>query len=224
MKESSLNPPTENSGTNAQDTTHYRVDTLGPICYDDMKIPVDTFMGTETRSNTATDFEKLPEGPPCQLIDGELLMTPSPSYEHQNLVLEIATSLREFVRTRNLGSVVTAPMDVYLTESYVYQPDIMFISSERQHIIHEKIKGAPDIIVEVLSPSNASYDLGHKKEVYGQSGVKEYWIVDPVEKSIEVCLNREHEFALREKTQNEGVVRSSILTGFSLQIGELFSS
>lgn len=179
-------------------------------------------MSTETRTYTAMEFEKLPEGPPCQLIDGELVMTPSPTFNHQEIVLHIASSLRDFVRTRKLGSVVVAPMDVYLGEWDVYQPDVIYISNRRRNIIHQRIKGAPDLVVEVLSPSNAHYDLSHKKNIYEKSVVLEYWIVDPAGQSIDLLVNRDGKFIAEVRAKGHGTIRSMILPDYSLSLEELF--
>jgi Uma2 family endonuclease len=120
-------------------------------------------------------FEGLPEGTLCQLINNNIIMSPSPLYEHQKISNQIAFQLTGFVNERSLGEVVTAPMDVYLGARNIYQPDILFISKERLNIIKEgKIKGAPDLIIEILSPATARYDLEEKKAVCEQYRVKEY--------------------------------------------------
>lgn len=180
-------------------------------------------MITATKKYTSRDYEQLPEGAPYQLIAGELVMTPSPVFSHQKIVLKLAAQLMEFVSQRKLGDVVTAPMDVYLSETDVYQPDIIYISHERSQIIHERIKGAPDLVMEVLSPSNAYYDLVQKKQVYESAWVKEYWIIDPVEKTIEVYENGETGFKLLAKAKSNGFVSSNVVPGFSLEVGSLFS-
>lgn len=134
---------------------------------------------------TYEDYEKLPEGAPYQLIGGELIMTPSPVPYHQIILRRIGFELVKFVEERRLGEVIYAPMDVYLSKTETYQPDIIFISNERLNIIGEKkIEAAPDLVMEILLESTAYYDLRHKKRVYESSGVKEYWIIDPMEKSM----------------------------------------
>jgi len=168
------------------------------------------------------EFERLPEGPPCQLIDGELVMTPSATFDHQAIVLRIASRILAFVSANQLGHVTMAPMDVYLTDTDVYQPDIIFISKDREDIIHDRIKGAPDLVVEVLSPSNARYDLVHKKKVYEQSGIREYWIVFPEEQKVEVLVKRDNRFAHGDSATRPGIVQSLILPGFTVNLDELF--
>jgi Uma2 family endonuclease len=179
-------------------------------------------MLTTTKKHTYLDYDQLPEGAPYQLIDGELTMSPSPTFYHQKVMLRLAVLIERFVEEQNLGEVVTAPMDVYLSETEVYQPDIIYISNERRHIIHEKIRGVPDLIVEVLSPSNAYYDLVHKKNNYESVGVREYWLIDPQEKIVEVYENREKGFRLFAKAKGSGDVSSKVLHGFSVGLDEIF--
>lgn len=179
-------------------------------------------MITATEKRTYLDYENLPEGAPYQLIDGELVMTPSPTFDHQKIVKKLAFQLSRHVEGHQLGEVVFAPMDVYLSETEVYQPDIIFISNERKHIIHDRIKGAPDLIIEVLSPSNAYYDLVHKKNVYEATGVREYWIADPQERTVEVLENIGNEFRPHAKARGSGKVVSKILAGFELDLADLF--
>jgi len=173
---------------------------------------------------TYADYEKLPEGSPYQLIGGELIMTPAPIPYHQIVKNNIQFEMSVFVRDKNLGIVLDAPIDVYLSATETYQPDIIFISKERLNIIGEKkIEGAPDIVIEILSPSTAYYDLRHKKRVYEKSGVKEYWIVDPMEKSLELFENLNNEFKLFSKAQNKGLVKSKLLEGFSVETEKVFA-
>ena len=169
------------------------------------------------RDYTYADYEKLPEGAPYQLIGGNLVKEPAPVPYHQILSKRIALELATFVEKNGLGEVLYAPTDVYFSEKEVYQPDIMFISRERMNIIGEKnIEAAPDLIIEILSPSSAYYDLRHKMRVYETSGVKEYWIVDPIEKGIEVYQNINGEFRLFNKACQSGVSTQHSLRGLLL--------
>lgn len=171
---------------------------------------------------TAAEYEKLPEGPPQQLINGEIIMSPAPSFYHQRIVVKLTTIFENYVSANNLGVVNASPIDVYLKEDEVYQPDIIFISNERKKIIDMNVKGAPDLIVEVLSPSNAYYDLVHKKNIYEETGVKEYWVVDPGEKTVEVYENKNKIFIPFSKARISGTVNSKILEGFSIEVEKLF--
>ncbi len=177
----------------------------------------------EKRIYTYADYEKLPEGAPYQLIGGYLVKEPSPVPYHQILSRRIEFELVKFVEERDLGEVLNAPMDVYLSDTEVYQPDILFISKERMNIIgKKKIEAAPDLVIEILSPSSAYYDLRHKMHVYEASGIREYWIVDPIEKSIEVYKNGDSGFRLSGKANNSGLIHSVLLDGFNVDLEKVF--
>jgi Uma2 family endonuclease len=136
---------------------------------------------------TAKDYFNLPEGSPYQLIEGELIMTPSPLTEHQIISKNLELAIYLHVKKNNLGLALNAPIDVYLNNKNAYQPDIIFISNKNKDIIRKHgIDGAPDLVIEILSPSNSYYDVRVKKDVYERSGVIEYIIVDPRTKSIDV--------------------------------------
>ena len=129
-------------------------------------------------------FEMLPEGTLCQLINKTIIMSPAPEYEHQSLSRIIERELENFILDYKLGEMLHAPLDVYFDENNVFQPDILFISNENISIIKDgKIKGAPDLIVEILSPATQKNDLGKKKDVYEKFGVKEYWTINPKDKA-----------------------------------------
>ncbi|MHB8291734.1 MAG: Uma2 family endonuclease, partial [bacterium] len=136
---------------------------------------------------TAKDYFNLPEGSPYQLIEGELIMTPSPLTEHQIISKNLELIIYTHVKKNNLGLALDAPIDVYLNNKNAYQPDIIFISNKNKDIIRKHgIDGAPDLVIEILSPSNSYYDVRIKKDIYERSGVIEYIIVDPRTKSIDV--------------------------------------
>ncbi len=172
---------------------------------------------------TYKDYDALPEGAPYELIEGELVMTPSPAPFHQIILSRIMYELMTFARERDAGLVLSAPIDVHLSETNTFQPDIIFIAKERLSIIGEKkIEGAPDLVIEILSPANAYYDLRTKKDVYEQSGVREYWIVDPIQKSIEIYVNKESRFELAASRRTEGEISSAVLQGFGVSLERLF--
>lgn len=131
-------------------------------------------------------YQRLPEGTPVQLIQNKLIISPSPLTAHQQVLLNIAYQLKDYIKKHSTGEVFIAPYDVHLDEENVYQPDILFIAKENLHKIKENgFYGAPDLVIEILSPSTAQYDKKEKKAVYEKYGVKEYWIVDPKTKSAE---------------------------------------
>ncbi|WP_456405852.1 Uma2 family endonuclease [Caldithrix abyssi] len=103
-------------------------------------------------------------------------------------------------------------------------PDILFIAKENQKIITEdNIKGAPDLIIEILSPSSAYYDLVEKKELYEQFGVKEYWIVDPKKQRIEVFVLKDKKFVLKQRIERQGNIVSTVIKDLQINLGTIFS-
>jgi len=132
---------------------------------------------------TVEDYRAMPEGPPYyQLIEGELIMSPSPNRYHQDILRNIAEILLTYLRRNPLGVIYLAPMDVYLStqENTVVQPDILFVSNANKHrLADDGIHGAPDLVVEIISPSNAQLEKRRKRALYARHGVKEEWLVDP---------------------------------------------
>ncbi|MCF6154430.1 MAG: Uma2 family endonuclease [Candidatus Brocadia sp.] len=179
----------------------------------------------EKKIYTYDDYAKLPEGEPYQLIGGKLVMTPAPSTYHQEISKRLGYLLYEHAELKQkLGKVLHAPVDVYFEDEETYQPDIIFISNDRVGIIKkEKIEGAPDLIIEILSPTTAYYDLIHKKDIYAKHGVKEYWIVDPMEKWVESYKNENGKFILIGKVQKDESIGSTILTGFKVALDTIFA-
>jgi Uma2 family endonuclease len=154
-------------------------------------------------------FEGLPEGTLCQLINNNIVMSPSPKPKHQQLLKKLFLQLHKFVEEKKLGEVLFAPLDIYLDEENVFQPDILFISNENLDIIQEKIKGMPDLIIEILSPRTEKYDREDKKKMYEKHGLKEYWIVDPVSKVASGYQLRKNKF--QALPESKGQVQSSLL-------------
>jgi Uma2 family endonuclease len=154
-------------------------------------------------------FESLPEGTLAQVINNKLVMSPAPTSEHQRVLKKIFLQLNAFVESHHLGEVLFAPVDVYLDTENVYQPDIVFISNEQMHILQDSIHGAPDLIVEILSPGSQRLDKKDKKTVYERNAVKEYWIVDPVSKKVlgYRLLNN----AFTEMPSEDSVIESQLL-------------
>jgi len=179
-------------------------------------------LGLEEKTHSIRDYKLLPEGSPCQLIGGELIMVPAPNPRHQIILGNIVEKVRQF--TKGLGITLFSPVDVYLGEEDAYQPDMIFISKQRQEIVKQDgIYGAPDLVVEILSPSTAYYDIKKKFKVYERCGVKEYWIVDPEMKGVDVFLLKSNgEFELSSKYYEAGIVKSIILDGLEIDLKEIF--
>jgi Uma2 family endonuclease len=135
---------------------------------------------------TYEDLQAFPsDGIRRELVDGELLMSPSPSPRHQRVVRSIVVALYAFAGGHR-GEVLFAPVDVVFDDHHVFQPDVLFIAAERLSIVKARyIEGTPSLVVEVLSPST-SYDDHHvKRDAYARFGVPEYWIVDPETQALD---------------------------------------
>ena len=178
---------------------------------------------SEERKYSAQDFERLPEGPPYyQLIEGDLIMSPAPSYSHQRMVGRVFLKLSRLLEEKGLGEVLISPIDVYLDEKNVFQPDIVILLKEGKAKVEEKgIFGPPDVMVEILSPSTAYYDLIVKKEVYERVGVKECWLLDPNRKTFEIYKNTEEGFKLTSQARERGKVFSELLK-LEIDLKEIF--
>jgi Uma2 family endonuclease len=155
-------------------------------------------------------YRSLPEGTMAQLIQNQIIMSPAPLDRHQSISMELGYELVDHVKKHKLGTVRYAPYDVYFDTQNAFQPDILFISKERMHLIDKDgLYGAPDLIIEILSPSTAKFDLKDKKDVYEKYGVKEYWIVDPADSQVTGYTLREGSFVLLMKSV--GKIKSELL-------------
>lgn len=174
---------------------------------------------------TYADYAALPDQKRYELIEGDLYMVPAPGFYHQVISRNIETALWDFVKSRRLGVVLYAPVDVLLTPEDVVQPDILFISNERRSIITEKyLSGAPDLIIEILSPSSLERDKLVKRNLYAEHGVQEYWIADPAAKQIEVLLLKGQAFALHGIFLIDDRLTSPLLPEFELPLESVFES
>lgn len=172
---------------------------------------------------TYGDYLATPDDRRYELIDGDLLLTPAPTPYHQQVLANIEDALRGFIHGRSLGRVFLSPCDVVLSRHDVVQPDVFFIGSERLSIVTEKnISGAPDLAVEVLSPSTEERDRDMKAKLYARAGVRELWLADPAAKTVEVLVLAEGGFR-REFLYGSGqVLRSPLLPGLEISLSRIF--
>ena len=179
---------------------------------------------TSKQKYTYQDYLKLPDdGNRYEIISGDLIMPPAPNTIHQKVALKIEYELLKFNDKEIKGELFHAPYDVVMSDMNVVQPDILFVKTENSGIITDKnIDGAPDLIIEILSPLSRHYDQVQKKETYARFDVSEYWIVDPIKQSIEVYLNKEYEFELKQRLIREGAAKSEVLPGFQVDLKEIF--
>ena len=172
---------------------------------------------------TVRDYMATPEDKRYELIEGDLLVTPSPTVNHQRIVLRLARWLSDFVEREELGVVIIAPMNVILSDYDVLQPDILFVSNERAHIVTDRVHGAPDLAVEVLSPGTEERDRVLKGTLYARHGVREYWLVDPAAQRIEVLSLIEARFIAAGTYGGGDTLSSSCLEGLAFPAGQLFA-
>lgn len=134
------------------------------------------------RGYTAADYRSLPDEVRAELLEGALVMVPAPGRAHQVAVGELFVQLREYAR-RTGAFVAMAPLDVWLADDTVAQPDLVLVTAVHLGRVGEDgVHGPPDLVVEVVSPSSRDRDTGQKVEVYARAGVPEYWVVDPGER------------------------------------------
>lgn len=175
---------------------------------------------------TYEDYEKLPDDGRCyEIIEGVLYVTAVPNFDHQYSVGEIFTALRAYARENQLGIVISAPFEVYLPGvAQVVQPDVLFVASERvPQPGAAGLSGAPDLIVEVLSHATARTDRLVKFSAYERAGVREYWLVDPRTRSVEVyVLTEAGTYELASQYTSGEMITSTVLDGLVLPVDELF--
>ena len=172
---------------------------------------------------TYEDYCRMPSGQRYELVEGGLRVVPSPSVAHQEISKRLERALLEWIEDRNLGKVYNAPIDVVLSEHDVVQPDILYVSQERLGIIKEaNIQGAPDLVVEILSHSLAEWDRATKRRLYARYGVREYWLVDPEAKTIEVTANNGRELVTLQVYSSGTTLTSPLLPDFALDVDKLF--
>ncbi|GAX60732.1 hypothetical protein SCALIN_C13_0249 [Candidatus Scalindua japonica] len=179
----------------------------------------------EKKVYTYKDYLTTPGDKRYELIEGELIMNPSPVTYHQWISRKIGFELEKFVEKKKLGYVFNAPLDVYFDDTNLLQPDIFFIAINRLGIIAEKnIQGAPDLTIEILSEATAYKDFVKKKKIYAKYGVKEYWIVDPVERTIDLYTLKETAFVPAKSFTKNEIFESVLLHGFTMNLENIFAS
>jgi Uma2 family endonuclease len=164
------------------------------------------------------------DGKRYELEEGELMMAPAPSFRHQHVCLNLASALLAHVRRHELGYVVTAPIDVVLSDTTVYQPDICFVSRKRRYRIDpDYVDGPPDLVIEVISPRSQERDRVAKMRGYAFHGVPEYWLVDPDRRRVEVYQLRGKVFRLTDQVSGDGRWNPKLFPGLTLHLRRIWS-
>ena len=180
-------------------------------------------MVTETAARlTYEDYANTPDDERYELIDGELIMAAAPNMIHQRIGVGLFRYLLIAV-DRGLGWAYFAPVDVVLSDYDVVQPDLLFMLKENAHIITEaNVQGAPDLVVEILSPSTAQRDWNEKRDLYAKYGVKELWIADPDARIVWVMALRDGEYEVVGKYGDTQTFNSPTLAGITIDLREVF--
>ena len=169
------------------------------------------------------EYQHLPEEKRCEVIDGDLLRSPSPTPYHQRILLRLYKALDAFVRRHKLGEVLVAPCDVLLTEFDIVQPDILFIAAARLGIVGPKyISGPPDLAMEIFTEPSAYRDMVVKKSLYAKHRIPEYWLVDLQAKRIEVLALGAAGYASSVVAEGDAPAPSRLLSGFSVRPADVF--
>jgi Uma2 family endonuclease len=173
---------------------------------------------------TYDEFRQLPDdGKRYELIHGEVHVTPSPATRHQFIQFNLSGSLYDYLARNRIGVVATAPLDVRLNEDTALQPDLIFVSKARAEIIQENfIAGAPDLVVEILSPSTAAHDRATKLRLYAEAGVPQVWYIDPKAKTVEVLKLEGRRYFVDAALAGDHVLTSDLFPGWEMPLEKVF--
>lgn len=173
---------------------------------------------------TADTFFTLPEdNSHCELIDGELRVAPAPRADiHQHTVRELFRPLDYHVHSHHLGWVWFAPVDVVLSAQDVVQPDLIFVKQDRADIVGGRIYGAPDLVVEVLSPDSERGDRGTKLHRYARSGIRRYWITDPVAQTLDELELIQGAYVCRQHLEGSPSFAPSLFPGLTIALADIW--
>jgi Uma2 family endonuclease len=173
---------------------------------------------------TYDDYAKLtpPDSGNYELHNGKIVFMPTPSATHQNISMNLSAYIWQYIRPRQLGKVLAAPMDTIFSSHDTLQPDLLFVSKEREHIIKKVVEGVPDWIVEIKSPSNSATDMSYKKHVYESTGVREYWYILPEKQTVIQYENIDNELVRLGVWTIDDTIKSFVIEGFELALKDIF--
>ena len=189
-----------------------------------VKSPTDRYWPPLQGEWTYDDYARLPDNSMrYEVIEGDLYMNPAPRPKHQRIIALLHGHLWEYLKAQPGGEVFFAPIDVNLPDlTSPVQPDLLFIAADQLDIIKEDfIEGVPDLMVEVLSPSNPAHDRLTKFQVYARAGVREYWLIDPDARVIEINVLRGQAYASLGVFGPADQTRSEVLANFSVPVSEI---
>ena len=198
-----------------------------PTTTDELSVvtPADWVPGPPQGSWTYDDYAALPDdGNRYEIVNGVLIMAPAPGPEHQSIAVRIAYYMFPHIDLAGIGKLFTAPLDVDLGPKNVYQPDLVVVlNTHLDRVAEKKIIGAPDLVVEVASPSTAAYDRLTKYEKYAHAGIREYWMVKPKSRSVEVLVLEGREYRSLGIFRGEQTLPSRIVPDLPVGVERFFA-
>jgi Uma2 family endonuclease len=173
---------------------------------------------------TYEDYLQLPDnGKRYEIIDGELYMSPAPTTGHQRVVGNFFGTIWHFLQQNPLGEVFAAPADVIFSEINVFQPDVVFLSKQKLDILtRENIQGAPDLVIEVLSPGTENRDRTIKLKAYSKFGVQEYWMANEKKEAAEVWRRKGQKLGFHALLDSTQTLTTPLLPGLEIALEKIF--
>jgi len=187
--------------------------------------PADWVPGPKQGEWTYDDYAKLPDdGWRYEIVNGVLYMSPSPSGAHQDAVLEIASYLRTYVKLAGLGLVRVAPFNVRLSSKDTFQPDILVVlNANLEKVKDTYVLGAPDLVVEVASPSTEGFDRREKQDTYALAGIPEYWIVNTDARTVEVLVLEQGRYRSLGAFRGKATLPSQVVPNLPVRLEQFFA-
>ena len=180
--------------------------------------------GIDASVLTSEDYRKTPDDQRYELLDGALVVLPTPNIAHQRVLGNLSFALHDFVREKRVGAMFLR-VAVVLSDTNVVEPDITFVSASRMDIVEtDNIRGAPDLVVEIISPSNPERDVVRKRDIYARHGVGEYWIADPDARSIRVMALEGSTYSIIGEYKAGDQLTSATLKGLRLEVEGVFAA
>ncbi len=180
--------------------------------------------------HTYADYAATPEGERWELIDGALYhMAAAPNTRHQTISLFLGAPIDALILPRRLGLLYRAPFALMLSERDTVEPDLLYVSAARRHIISNRgCEGIPDLVVEILSPSNSRHDLAVKRELYARYGIPEYWIIDPTRETLlaltePIVNNGVGEYTAETRYQSGDTLTTDRIPGLAIAVADIFA-
>ena len=173
---------------------------------------------------TYADYARLtpPDSGNYELHNGKIIFMPTPTGYNQQISMRLSIKMGSYILQKQLGQLLAAPMDTIFSEHDTLQPDLLFVTQERTHIIKKQVEGVPDLIIEIVSPGNSKKEMSYKKYVYETSGVREYWLIHPEKQTVTQYENIENELLRLNVLNIDDLLQSKIVEGFEIKVREIF--